>query len=69
MRPGIGTPRRAPEAAKEAVLRKPSLIAALLLEMGECDAILIGTVGRYHAHLQHVANVIGNIPTPVWSQR
>lgn len=51
-----------PEAAKEAVLRKPSLIAALLLEMGECDAILIGTVGRYHAHLQHVANVIGKHP-------
>ncbi len=48
-----------PEAAKDAVLRKPSLIATLLLEMGECDAALIGTVGRYHAHLRHVANVIG----------
>jgi malate dehydrogenase (oxaloacetate-decarboxylating)(NADP+) len=51
-----------PEAAKEAVLRKPSLIATLLLEMGECDAALIGTVGRYHAHLRHVANVIGRRP-------
>jgi len=51
-----------PEAAKEAVLRKPSLIATLLLEMGECDAVLIGTVGRYHAHLRHVANVIGRRP-------
>jgi malate dehydrogenase (oxaloacetate-decarboxylating)(NADP+) len=51
-----------PEAAKEAVLRKPSLIATLLLEMGECDALLIGTVGRYHAHLRHVANVIGRRP-------
>jgi malate dehydrogenase (oxaloacetate-decarboxylating)(NADP+) len=48
-----------PEAAKEAVLRKPSLIATLLLEMGECEALLIGTVGRYHAHLRHVANVLG----------
>jgi malate dehydrogenase (oxaloacetate-decarboxylating)(NADP+) len=48
-----------PEAAKEAVLRKPSLIATLLLEMGECDALLVGTVGRYHAHLRHVANVLG----------
>ena len=51
-----------PEAAKEAVLRKPSLIATLLLEMGECDAALVGTVGRYHAHLRHVANVIGRRP-------
>jgi malate dehydrogenase (oxaloacetate-decarboxylating)(NADP+) len=51
-----------PEAAKEAVLRKPSLIGALLLEMGECDALLCGTIGRYHAHLRHVANVIGRRP-------
>jgi len=51
-----------PQAAKEAVLRKPSLIATLLLEMGECDALLIGTVGRYHAHLRHVANVLGRRP-------
>jgi malate dehydrogenase (oxaloacetate-decarboxylating)(NADP+) len=51
-----------PEAAKEAVLRKPGLIATLLLEMGECDASLIGTVGRYHAHLRHVANVVGRRP-------
>ncbi len=51
-----------PQAAKEAVLRKPSLIATLLLEMGECDALLVGTVGRYHAHLRHVANVLGRRP-------
>ena len=51
-----------PEAAKEAVLRKPSLIATLLLDMGECDAALVGTVGRYHAHLRHVASVIGRRP-------
>jgi malate dehydrogenase (oxaloacetate-decarboxylating)(NADP+) len=48
-----------PEDAKEAVLRKPSLIGALLLQMGECDAMLCGTVGKYHAHLRHVADVIG----------
>jgi len=48
-----------PEAAKEAILRKPSLIGALLLEMGECDAMLCGTVGQYHAHLNHIENVIG----------
>jgi malate dehydrogenase (oxaloacetate-decarboxylating)(NADP+) len=48
-----------PEDAKEAVLRKPSLIGALLLQMGECDALVCGTVGKYGAHLRHVADVIG----------
>ena len=48
-----------PEDAKEAVLRKPSLIGALLLQMGEVDALVCGTVGKYHAHLRHVADVIG----------
>jgi malate dehydrogenase (oxaloacetate-decarboxylating)(NADP+) len=48
-----------PEDAKEAVLRKPSLIGTLLLRMGECDALVCGTVGKYQAHLRHVADVIG----------
>ncbi len=48
-----------PEDAKEAVLRKPSLIGALLLRMGSCDALVCGTVGKYQAHLRHVADVIG----------
>jgi len=51
-----------PEDAKEAVLRKPSLIGALLLRMGECDALVCGTVGKYQAHLRHVADVIGRRP-------
>ena len=57
-----------PEEAKEAVLRKPSLIAMLLLQMGECDAALCGTVGKYPAHLRHVADVIGQRPeAPVFA--
>jgi malate dehydrogenase (oxaloacetate-decarboxylating)(NADP+) len=57
-----------PEDAKEAVLRKPSLIATLLLEMGECDAMVCGTVGKYNAHLRHVADVIGQHPdAPVFA--
>ena len=58
-----------PEDAKEAVLRKPSLIGTLLLRMGECDALLCGTVGKYHAHLRHVADVIGRAPTRRCSRR
>ncbi|MDH3318741.1 MAG: NADP-dependent malic enzyme [Betaproteobacteria bacterium] len=57
-----------PEDAKEAVLRKPSLIGTLLLRMGECDALLCGTVGKYHAHLRHVADVIGrSLDAPVFA--
>jgi malate dehydrogenase (oxaloacetate-decarboxylating)(NADP+) len=57
-----------PEDAKEAVLRKPSLIGTLLLRMGECDALLCGTVGKYQAHLRHVADVIGRKPdAPVFA--
>jgi malate dehydrogenase (oxaloacetate-decarboxylating)(NADP+) len=57
-----------PEEAKEAVLRKPSLIGTLLLRMGECDAMVCGTVGKYHAHLRHVADVIGLRPgAPVFA--
>jgi malate dehydrogenase (oxaloacetate-decarboxylating)(NADP+) len=48
-----------PEDAKDAVLRKPSLIGMLLLQMGECDALVCGTVGKFHAHLRHVVDVIG----------
>ena len=57
-----------PEDAKEAVLRQPSLIGTLLLRMGECDALLCGTVGKYQAHLRHVADVIGRRPdAPVYA--
>jgi len=57
-----------PEDAKEAVLRKPSLIGALLLRMGACDALVCGTVGKYQAHLRHVADVIGRRPdAPVFA--
>jgi len=57
-----------PEDAKEAVLRKPSLIGTLLLRLGACDALVCGTVGKYHAHLRHVADVIGQSPdAPVFA--
>jgi malate dehydrogenase (oxaloacetate-decarboxylating)(NADP+) len=48
-----------PQEAKDAVLRKPSLVAALLLQMGECEGAVCGPVGRYHTHLCHVEDVIG----------
>ncbi len=48
-----------PEAAKAAVRRSNTLIAALMLKRGEVDAMLCGLVGRYEAHLDHVRHVIG----------
>ena len=57
-----------PEEAREAVLRKPSVIGTLLLRIGACDALVCGPVGRYEAHLRHVADVIGRSPdAPVFA--
>jgi malate dehydrogenase (oxaloacetate-decarboxylating)(NADP+) len=51
-----------PEAAKAAVRRSNTLIAALMLRRGEADALLCGLVGRYDAHLEHLRQVIGMKP-------
>jgi malate dehydrogenase (oxaloacetate-decarboxylating)(NADP+) len=48
------------EAAKAAVRRSNTLIAALMLKRGEVDAMLCGLVGRFDAHLDHVRQVIGH---------
>jgi malate dehydrogenase (oxaloacetate-decarboxylating)(NADP+) len=49
-----------PEAAKAAVRRSSTLIAALMLRRGEADGMLCGLVGRYDTHLDHVRAVIGH---------
>jgi malate dehydrogenase (oxaloacetate-decarboxylating)(NADP+) len=36
-----------------------TVVAGLLLRRGDADAMLCGTVGRYHTHLRHVSQVIG----------
>src|SRR6185295_20028427 len=38
---------------------RTTLIAALLLERGDADAMLCGTDGAYRGHLAYVARVIG----------
>jgi malate dehydrogenase (oxaloacetate-decarboxylating)(NADP+) len=43
-----------PEAAKAAVRRSNTLIAALMLRRGEADGMLCGLVGRYDSHLEHM---------------
>jgi malate dehydrogenase (oxaloacetate-decarboxylating)(NADP+) len=51
-----------PEAAKAAVRRSTTLISALLLQLGEADAMLCGLHGRYDTHFDHVCTVVGQRP-------
>ncbi|MDA8454484.1 NADP-dependent malic enzyme [Acidovorax sp. GBBC 3334] len=48
-----------PEAAKAAVRRSNTLIGALMVHLGDADALLCGLVGRFDHHLEHVRTVIG----------
>ena len=50
------------EAAKAAVRRSTTVIAALSVHLGDADAMLCGTVGRFDAHLDHIRDIIGVEP-------
>src|SRR5690606_5453567 len=47
------------EVAKRDMLRRPTVIAAMLMHEGYADAMLCGTVGAYAHHLDVIGNVIG----------
>jgi malate dehydrogenase (oxaloacetate-decarboxylating)(NADP+) len=51
-----------PDMAKAALRRSNTLIAAMLLRLGDADAMLCGTVGRFEHHLEHIRDVIGLAP-------
>ncbi|WP_340119956.1 NADP-dependent malic enzyme [Pelagibius sp. 7325] len=48
-----------PEAAREIVRTRNTVIAALAVRLGDADAMICGTTGRYKRHLDHVTAVIG----------
>jgi malate dehydrogenase (oxaloacetate-decarboxylating)(NADP+) len=48
-----------PEIAKLDMRREPTLIGAMLLHMGEADAMLCGILGYYKKHLRIIDSVIG----------
>jgi malate dehydrogenase (oxaloacetate-decarboxylating)(NADP+) len=48
-----------PEIAKLDMRRQPTLIGAMLLHMGEADAMVCGILGDYSRHLRFVETVIG----------
>jgi malate dehydrogenase (oxaloacetate-decarboxylating)(NADP+) len=51
-----------PDMAKAMLRRSNTLIGAMLLHMGDADAMLCGTVGSFDGHLDHVRSVIGLAP-------
>jgi malate dehydrogenase (oxaloacetate-decarboxylating)(NADP+) len=51
-----------PDVARDLVRTRPTVIAALMVRRGEADAMLCGTVGRFHRHLEHVSAVLGRAP-------
>ncbi|MFC7301838.1 NADP-dependent malic enzyme [Cognatiluteimonas weifangensis] len=46
-----------PAAAKNLIRSRPTLIAALMVERGEADALICGLVGRYHKKLGYLRSV------------
>jgi len=48
-----------PDDARTIVRTLNTVIAALMVRRGEADAMICGTVGRFHVHLTHVTDVIG----------
>ena len=48
-----------PSRAREIVRTRTSTIAALMVELGQADAGICGTVGRYLDHFNEVRDVIG----------
>ncbi len=48
-----------PETAKSAVRRSNTLIAALMVRLGDADAMICGLVGKFDSHLEHIRDVIG----------
>jgi malate dehydrogenase (oxaloacetate-decarboxylating)(NADP+) len=51
-----------PAAAKNLVRSRPTLIAAIMVERGEADALICGLVGRYHKKLGYLRSVFGLDP-------
>lgn len=51
-----------PEAAKAAVRRSTTNIAALMVKLGDADAMLCGLNGRFDVHLGHIKDIIGVRP-------
>jgi len=48
-----------PAMAKDIMRKNTTAIAALMVERGEADAMICGTVGEYQEHLNPIVDIIG----------
>jgi malate dehydrogenase (oxaloacetate-decarboxylating)(NADP+) len=48
-----------PDLARTIVRTRNTVIAALMVQRGEADAMICGTVGRFDRHLEDVSDIIG----------
>lgn len=48
-----------PADARRVMHTNNTVIASMLLDKGEGDALICGVTGKYHYHLQHVTDIIG----------
>jgi malate dehydrogenase (oxaloacetate-decarboxylating)(NADP+) len=48
-----------PDDARTIVRTRNTVIASLMVKRGEAEALICGTVGRFHRHLEHVNDIIG----------
>ena len=51
-----------PDAAREIVRTRPTVIGAIMLDRGEADALISGPTGRFEAHLRHIHQILGLRP-------
>ena len=51
-----------PAVAKTIVRTNTTVIASLMLQRGEVDAMICGTVGDFHVHMRHVGDIVGLKP-------
>ncbi|MCM2345889.1 NADP-dependent malic enzyme [Acidovorax soli] len=48
-----------PEVAKAAVRRSNTIIASLMVSLGDADAMICGLVGTYETHLERIHSILG----------
>ena len=51
-----------PEMAKAAVRRSNTIIASLMVKLGDADAMICGLVGTYETHLERIHHILGHSP-------
>jgi malate dehydrogenase (oxaloacetate-decarboxylating)(NADP+) len=51
-----------PDFARHIVRTRNTVIAALMVERGDADAMICGAVGEFHRHLHHVVDIVGLQP-------